>query len=390
MTTVHLCLVSERPLANLIPLLQYQPDHIALGISADMKERGLSLRKLLASLGFAESRILDFDVPDHGIADIREAALDIQLQLQERFPAGQITYNATGGNKLMSLAFAEVFMQDQNRVVYTDTARDRIETLYPQPAIEAMQAVLDIETYLKAHGKRLSVRTASDHPDWRQKAQERKALSQWLAHHAEKLGSFFGTLNAMAMQALEPNTPRGQPPSLRQPQQSLRSKPRGDWLEALERIKQAGCCQWDESHPQDLYFHDAEAATYLAGRWLEEYVWHTLTDAKLEEVKAGAEFTDMVRPSEEVRNELDAIAAHRNRLLLVECKTGDLDKRDGIVYKLDSIANDMGLFQKRLLVSARPLSDSIRARATNGGIDLLEAGNLSKLLETVKNWMDKP
>lgn len=387
MTTLHLCLVSERPLANLIPLLQYRPDHVALGISPGMKRQGESFRKLLVSLGYAESQLSTHPVPDHGIEDIREAALNLRIELESRFPDGQIAYNATGGNKLMSLAFAEVFMQGQAQVIYTDTAQDSIETLYPKPATEPMQSVLGIEVYLRAHGKKLG-RTASDNPNWQEKAKARKALTKWLAHNADRLDSFFGALNNMASQALEPKPPRGQPPRIVQPAQWITSKPKGPWLEALEKITGAGCAQWNAASPQDLIFHDAEAAAYLAGRWLEEYLWHTLSDAKPEQAKAGAEFIDMARPADDVRNELDAIAAHRNRLLLVECKTGNLDGKDEIVYKLDSIANDMGLFQQRLLVSARPLPDAIRDRAKAENIAVVEAAALGQLNTFVKHWME--
>lgn len=41
-------------------------------------------------------------------------------------------------------------------------------------------------------------------------------------------------------------------------------------------------------------------------------------------MKAGVEFTDMAQRGEEVRNELDCVAAHRNRLLSIECKTGKM------------------------------------------------------------------
>jgi hypothetical protein len=33
----------------------------------------------------------------------------------------------------------------------------------------------------------------------------------------------------------------------------------------------------------------------------------------------------------------------------------------GVVYKFDSIAHDMGLFQRRPLASARPLDEAARA-----------------------------
>ena len=278
----------------------------------------------------------------------------------------------------MALAFAELLRGGNNQVFYTDTAHDRIEFIYPKPATEAIRSVLGIEVYLRTHGKRLG-RTASDDSAWRERAQGRKALSYWLAHHAEELNTLFGALNNMAQQALAQNLPRGQPPRIAQPQQHFHTIPWGIWLQALEKMKQADCCQWDKTKPEEIYFHDPEAAEYLSGRWLEEYVWHAVKDAVPEEVKAGAEFTDMAHPREDVRNELDGIAAHRNRLLLIECKTARLDEGADVVYKLDSIAHDMGLFQQRLLVSARPLDDKTRARAKAEDIAIVEAAGLKQL-----------
>ncbi len=385
--SIHLCLVSERPLANLIPLLQYRPDYVALGVSPTMKQPGENFRKLLISLGYSADRVISFAIPEQGIEAIREAALQIEIDLQSRFPGYRIAYNATGGTKLMALAFAEFLSSGDNQVLYTDTDHDRIEFIYPKPTSEAMQAVLGIEVYLRAHGKRLG-RTASDDLLWRERAQRRKALSKWLAHHAEDLDNLFGALNCMAQKALEQNQRRGQPPRIVEPQQHFSSRPWGIWLEALEKMKQSGCCQWGKTRPEDLYFHDAEGAEYLNGGWLEEYVWHTVADAAPEECKAGAEFTDMAHPREDVRNELDCVAAHRNRLLLIECKTGKLDQAAGVVYKLDSIAHDMGLFQQRLLVSARLLDDTTRARAQEKDIAIVEARGLRQLGETVKNWME--
>jgi len=388
---IHLCLVSERPLANLIPILQYRPDYVALGISATMRRKGGDFRKLLESLDYASEHILDFEVPEQGIEAIREAALNIENALQSRFPGCRIAYNATGGTKLMALAFAELLRGGDNRMFYTDTAQDRIELIYPEPGGEAMRPVLGIEVYLRAHGKRLR-RAASDDPGWRDRANARKPLSKWLASRAEDLAHWFGVLNTLATLALDQGQRRGSPPSIARAEQKFPSSPRGLWLEALEKANQHGCCQWDRAHPGTVYFHDAEGAEYLAGRWLEEYVWHVVADAEPEEVQAGVEFTDMARRGEEVRNELDCVAAHRNRLLLIECKTGKLgqhgDKDAGIVYKLDSIAHDMGLFQQRLLVSARALDEATRARAKAEDFAIVEAAGLRQLRETVKNWME--
>ena len=142
--TLHLCLVRERPLANLIPLLQYRPEYVALGVSAKMKQHGENFRRLLVSLDYAADHILSFPIPEQGIEAIREAAMNIQIELQDRFPGCRIAYNATGGTKLMAQAFAEFLSNGDNPVLYTDTAQDRIEFIYPKPGTEAMEPVLGI------------------------------------------------------------------------------------------------------------------------------------------------------------------------------------------------------------------------------------------------------
>lgn len=386
MPTLHFCLVSEQPLANLIPILQYHPERIALGVTPGMKEKGEKFRKLLASLDYGAERVDVFDVPENGIESIREKALEIGDTLRQRHPGHRIAYNATGGTKPMVLGFAEFLGGDQ--FFYTDTRRHCIEHIHPRPRTEPMQSVLGVDVYLRAHGKQPR-RADSDAPDWLHRADSRKALTKWLAENAAELGGFFGMLNALTDRALAAPE-RGQPPRIEAPHQTLRGEPHGIWREALAKIKQAGLCQWDDARPLDLYIDQAEGARYLHGHWLEEYVWHVVKDAHPEEVKAGIEFTAMTRAKDDPRNELDCVAAHRNRLLLVECKTGGMeDGKDAhVVYKLDSIGHDMGLFQKRLLVSAREVDATLRARAAEESIDVVGPRQLGELRQIVLHWMN--
>jgi hypothetical protein len=60
----------------------------------------------------------------------------------------------------------------------------------------------------------------------------------------------------------------------------------------------------------------------------------------------------------------------------------------GVVYKLGGIAHDRGLFQQRLLVSARPQDEATRARAKAEDIALVEAAGLRQGCDTVKIWME--
>jgi hypothetical protein len=96
---------------------------------------------------------------------------------------------------------------------------------------------------------------------------------------------------------------------------------------------------------------------------------------------------------------MDVVVVHNNRLLMIECKTGNLarDRKDeDIIYKLDSLTDQAGgLLGAGALVSFRPLDYSnkkgrkVNVRARAGSVSLLtcEAGELSDLKILLRNWV---
>jgi hypothetical protein len=154
--TVHLFIITGQAQANLIPALQLKPDIVALVISDNMRGKADDFIKLIKTFAhYNDERIIRYDhVPDAGITAIEEKAMDIAVNLQERHPGCALTFHATGGTKLMTLGFHEVFKSDDNRILYTDTEHGRIEVVHPkqQPAI-AINSVLGIDSYLQSVGK---------------------------------------------------------------------------------------------------------------------------------------------------------------------------------------------------------------------------------------------
>jgi Domain of unknown function (DUF1887) len=329
-------------------------------------------------------------VADVGLKTIEEKAMDMAVDLQERYPDCALTYHATGGTKLMTLGFCEVFRADGNRILYTDTEHGRIEVVYPkhQPAI-AIASVLTIDSYLQSLGKQYRI---SADEDWRRQAQQRKALTKWLAEHVEQLDNFWSVINGMVAEAMA-ETARGVPTAIAQPRQQFRHPPRGLWLQALTKITEHRLCQWDETRPEMLYFHDVAGAQYLRGQWLEEYVWHIASDLKPDDVKANVEFTEMGAPRDDIRNELDCVIVHHNRLLMIECKTVNFnksaDKNADILYKLESLGHRAGgLYGTKWLVSALPLDEASEKRAREYAIKVISGTALKHLKETTKVWIE--
>lgn len=391
---IHLLIVTGQAQANLIPVMKLKPDTVALAISDGMKSNAQQFIKLLTHLaGIQPEHILEFDkVPDVGLEAIKDRAMEIEDALNQRFPDVPITYHATGGTKLMALGFYDVFHREPNSVLYTDTEHGQIEVLYPekqQPI--AIGKVLSLDSYLFSMGKQF--RKSADEA-WRDKARQRRILSFYLAQNAEQLANYWSVINKLAHQSMAKQE-RGQAPTLAKPEQwFIEGKtPFGEWKTALEKCAEAGICQWDKNHPERLYFNNADGAQYLGGGWLEEYVWLTASELGCDEVYANVYFTETGNRKDDIRNEIDGLILHNNRLLMLECKTSAFNaadaKSDGILYKLDTLERRTGgLFGDAWLVSARKLDDPTRNRAREYKIKIIEGGDIKNIKTRIQDWMN--
>ncbi len=301
----------------------------------------------------------------------------------------EIILNATGGNKLMSIAFVEVFRGIATRILYTDTAHRRIEYLPSEadpPAPSPMPNVLDVPGYLRAQGFHFQ-QAVSDDPTWQQQVAVRKAASKYLGKKIgePRLQQFVGALNAMADKALE-HVPGTHSERLAAPVQSFTGAPRGIWADAMDHLAQVGILDWT---PASEYFRfaDVDAARFARGGWLEEYAYHVVHDADIHDTRLGV--SGVWDNEQTMANELDVLACHLNQLLLIECKTLRLHEQNDneIAYKLDSLGEDVrGLFGSTWLLSAREPTETLVARARRARIRLVGPADLQDLRRLVREW----
>lgn len=384
---IHIAIVSEQILANLIPALMDRPDKVLLVASDDMKRRKLDthLARLLERDGISIER--HDNAPDVGMKQIHEYAIRLRDDLVDRHADSEIVLNATGGTKPMSFGFVEVFRGIAGRIIYTDTRHRKIESLPNADATivdaEPMRDVLDVQRYLRAQGLATS-RAASDSPEFCERMQARKAAAKYLAKNAVDLGSFLRNMNALADNALARD---GQ---LVHPIQRLHypPHPRSAWALALHELTKAKCIGWKEGD-SDVIFIDAEGTQFVRGGWLEEYAFHIVRDAKPFDAKMGVEV--LIDGSDGVRNEFDVLACHGNQLLFVECKTLKFEEGrndNDLAYKLKSLGETArGLFGETWLLSAQSPTPTLEKRASQGRIRLFGPADLPKLREAVQQWM---
>jgi len=292
---IHIVIVSGQTLPNLIPALMERPGEVWLVTSSEMsgKRHDRRLRRMLEKDGVA---VRSFpDAPESGFHSIQDYACKIADQAISISGSSSLALNLSGGTKLMTLAFFDVFRGIAHRIIYTDTSNGRIEVLPEEKGGDAMQNLAD---------SRLVRREG------------------------------------------------------------------GEWFE----------------------FVDAEAAQFLNGGWLEEYAWHILKDESPFDVRLRVE--GIWDDTKKTTNELDVVAVHGNRMLLVECKTlkhgRDTVKDSDILYKIDSLSEDTrGLFGETWLLSAREPTEFMRDRARHQNIRVIGPGALPGLKSRVRDWMSR-
>jgi len=146
---LHVILASDQVLQNLIPVLMERPQRVCLVVTTALACRGADqrLRRLLRQ---ADAELIRCtDAPDAGFADIRAYAHQVVEQVITAGADAEIVLNATGGTKLMAIAYVEAFRGIAQRILYTDTAHRRIGYLPSErdaavPTPTPMTNVLDV------------------------------------------------------------------------------------------------------------------------------------------------------------------------------------------------------------------------------------------------------
>lgn len=386
---IHVCLVSDQILANLIPALMERPDLVILVASAAMKHRGLDqrLQDHLQTEGIA-SQIVE-DAPDSGLNEIRLYAEKLIEVLSEAYPHAAVTLNATGGKKLMALGFVPIFDAQKSRIIYTDTEHRRIELVgrETQTALP-MPHVLDIPGYLAAQGIRYS-HADSDDQNRLAGIEVRQTLTRFMGEHVVGLQAGIKIFNGIVARAIEKD-PASQQDRLAHPDFSLTNGAWGDFAKLLTRCEQLALIEWNPDKKAGR-FADLEAARYLGGIWLEEYAWLCARDCKPFDVRMGVH---RVGDNNEELNEFDLLAVHGNQLLYVECKTANYQRQIGqanqTAYKIDSLSRlARGLFGETWLLSAIEPPPELQERASSLRIRILGPNDLPQLRHHVAVWMNK-
>lgn len=376
----HLCLVSAQATPNITPVIDpaFQPDEVILLVSPDMKTRAGWLAGVLAARGV---RISTWEIEDAW--DVEHVMSRVWALLEQR-ESEDIALNATGGTKPMSIAAHEVFRDWDKPIFYVHPEHDRLVWLHPsaRAPIELADRVR-LEAFLLAHGAAVEGGIQRD-----QVKLVHEIVAENLVRDLRRFRPVLSKLNALAVSA-ERNglnsTQRLTDPMFKDAALS----------QLIDELEQQGLAK---RRSDRLTFPDEASRFFVAGGWLESYVFQVITSlgATLRSIQDRGRSITVRRetPRGHVTTEVDVAFLADNRLHIVECKTGRLDPGDRperameAVYRLDSLRDLLGGLQARaMLVSYQDVRPEDKQRATDLGVHVCAGDKVQSLRSELLEWV---
>lgn len=401
-SSVMLVIASGQSLPNLLPMLAMAKpvSHLYIAISAS-DDATVSAKKIAAVAELLAVPVTLFkntpSAPHQSVLDFAQSCFK---KMRTAHPDARIILNATGGTKMMSSGFMNA-LGPAGEVIYCDTANDNVEYFMPQgrAAMPLAPDLLGLEPYLMSQGQEITACLSND-PEWLETAKKRKHLTKSIIkkldsnkpHEAE---AAIRDLNKLTFEALPRK--QGKTSILFTARQPFHNK--GLFNTQIEELN-----LWTRINEQTIEFTDEAAARYLCGGWLEEYAALTMLELGVSQEHWGVGVK--IRPmnggkakakDDNSLNELDLAIVWRNRILVIECKTGtqldDAKASQDILNKIEAIRSYAGgSFGTSWALSSRLIrADSNAAtRANEYKITLHEREALATLRQRIAQWMRMP
>ncbi|OKY76856.1 MAG: hypothetical protein BM485_01985 [Desulfobulbaceae bacterium DB1] len=371
---IHVCLISDQPMPNLVPLFLEKPDKALLLVSPEMKAQADRLKNI---------------VQPHGIAvEIREIAsaydFGAMQQTCEKIitnsPNAELTLNVTGGTKIAALAAFQSFYFNNRRIVYLDTFHNMLVQLAPEnDSIPVRDNLVKVRDCLRAYGMNP---LSGKNP-----APVRRPGLHDLARLLTVDSGLLGRLNNAIARC-------GKNPAYA----TLDVNDLGPGADELVSLLE-GCGVAGRVSSTGLNIPSREKIFFCRGGWLEEYVYWRVKDLGLRGLDSAMNVKvewdgKGRRPTE---NEFDVLFTHVNRLHLISCKAGNPERETAsgsrateALNELDALADRAGgIFGRAMLVSARRLSDYDRERAQKMKIFLVEGETVNHLRDELLRWIEE-
>lgn len=377
MDKYHICLVSDQPIPNLVPVLIERPAGVVLLVSPEKQNQAEWLRDVLKSHGIRvitrEIAAYDFDPTLRVCEELLRQAKDAELEL-----------NVTGGTKVVALAAFHAFASTGHRIFYQNTADAEIIDLAPVAVRMPLSGNhLTVRDYLTAYGF-TPLNDGTPPVRHAERLSFLPELARLLIESPELLGRFNRAIDRHRNPASYANIPLN----------DFGNQAERLFL-LLERCKAATF-----SSREMLNIPSEQNLFFCQGGWLEEFVYQAVQSLELPDVKPllNIEIAAGRPENPKSENEFDVLFTHRDRLHLISCKAARLEPFRGsdkppekgkeALYELDSLSADAGgLFGRAMLISARTVRPADRKRAATMDITVVDGPEVLRLHEHLRRWL---
>ena len=382
---VHFCLISDQAAPSLLPILDpdFKPKEAVFLVSDKMKSNAEALEKV-----FKEKNIKVTLVRIENIYDFQEME-NCFIELIDQFDGKDIALNVTGGTKLMAIVAQNTFAMGGKPIFYVDSDNNQILFISRDEKGQSipnkmLNGQIDLKTYLSAYGmvyKSTKQPLASE--------QLITNLEPFIKQY-DKYKDDIPLLNSYAAE----------------------SQKSGFKVDFKHHKVKSLVTLFEELHDKDLLdfdhnridFRDIVHKDLLNGVWLEEITYKAIENIKSIQDKAlslevGNSSYDQSKHQYALKNqgnqnEFDIAFMAKNRLHIIECKTQLMNKEGGIkseeiLYKLEALKNYGGLMTKKCLVSYFEVPESVKNRAKELHIEIIQGKDLQRLREKISNWIGK-
>lgn len=406
MPSIHVCLVSNQLLANLIPAYS-DPDIKGVVLftgDGNLNKQARRLTELFAKKAIPvvkkvnAKNSFDFDI-------LSKEAEHVKEYLQKNYATFTWKINVTGGTKPMSIAVHQCFANsEQAQVIYQDTQNRLLRTMTPSLPDLPNRSVIDLESYLQAHNFIMTHNPATDHSTIELMKSRKHVINDIYVRNINRIWMLSSVLNFPASTAgdIYKNNPLTQ-------KLNPKTKIHKDAIPLLNKLANEGFFNIDY-HDKKIVFSSKEAARFIGGGWLEEYAYWCAVDAGIEYIGLNVEGywnnnvnnkeNTSANEAEEATNEFDLLLCHHNHLLVVECKALSFGRQingQEIINKIDALGKRLGgLFGKSMLLASDRLKgrgdhtvdqhEHIIKRIQSYQLELVEGSEFKTLTERFNNW----
>jgi hypothetical protein len=307
------CLVSRQSMPNVIPAIMYKPAKVILITTAQEISTAENINSLLNEKNI-KCEIYPQLIKPYDIEGTEKIADKVIIDTKDY----TAVFNSTGGTKLMAFAVYNVFRKYNLKIIYCDTAGNRIIELFPETSFENIDVKISIEEYLRAYGYFLmhAEKNPCNGIELIKYLDENNLINTFITDTNDKRkNNILGLLNNLNHIQL--------------------GKFKISKRENLITI----------SHGNKIF--PGINKNFLNGFWLEDYLFYKLNVLMPDEIKAGIYISSESKSSltelqisEIPYNEIDVAAVKNGRLHLFSCKSGVKSKED--LFELEGLRNLAG------------------------------------------------